>query len=238
MKEKKHLTMQDLPADDRPSEKLMHQGAAALSDAELMAVIIRSGSRHETALSLAQRLLNTLGDGANSFSGLKALRDSSIEELTAFPGIGRVKAAQLKAAMELGSRVNRNGRLTNRRQIRCPEDILDCLAPEMAVLPREELRAVLLDARNRVIRVCQIGQGGLTGAVIHPRDLFREAVKANAASLILVHNHPSGDASPSDEDIETTRRMAKMGEMMGIQVIDHLVIASSGSTSLREQGLL
>ena len=244
MEQKRHLTMLDLPEDDRPYEKLLQRGAAALSDAELIAVIIRSGSRRETALSLAQRLLHTLAEhpqpaGAKRPAALAGLLlDCSVEELMALPGIGRVKAVQLKAAVELGSRAGRNGRLSDRRQVRRPADILDCLAPEMVALPREELRAVLLDVRQRVIRVCRIGEGGLSGAVIHPRDLFREAVKANAAALVLVHNHPSGDASPSPEDIETTRRMAEIGEVMGIRVLDHLVVAGSGSVSFREQGLL
>ena len=243
----KHLTMHDLPADDRPYEKLLLKGAAALSDAELIAVIMRSGSRRETALGLAQRLLHALSDQASGADAvrdrsdtvvLRRLRDSSVEELTALPGIGRVKAVQLQAALELGSRVSRGGYLDGRRQVRRPSDVISDLGPDMAALPREELRTVLLDVRQRVIRVCRVGEGGLSGAVIHPRDLFREAVKANAAALILAHNHPSGDASPSAEDIETTRKLVEIGKMMGIQVLDHLVLAAGGSVSLREQGLI
>ena len=229
-----HLTMHDLPEDDRPYEKLLHLGAAALSDAELMAVIIRSGSAQESALALAQRLVRTMG-GQDPGPGF--LRDSSVEELMALPGIGRVKALQLKAAVELGSRAGRNGRLSARRQIRRPEDVLCFLEAEMAALPREELRIVLLDARNRVIRVCRIGEGGLMAAVIQPRDLFREAVKANAAGLILAHNHPSGDATPSAEDIATTRKISEIGEMMGIRIMDHLIVAGGGSVSFRQRGL-
>ncbi|MDW7656580.1 MAG: DNA repair protein RadC [Bacillota bacterium] len=235
MKYDHHLTMHDLPEDDRPYEKLLHMGAAALSDAELMAVIIRSGSRKESALALTQRLIRTLDEQS---AGPVFLRDSSVEELTALPGIGRVKALQLKAAIELGNRAGRTARLSARRLIKRPEDVLGFLEKDMIALPREELRIVLLDARNRIIRICRIGEGGLTAAVIHPRDLFREAVKANAASLILVHNHPSGDATPSSEDIETTRKMCEIGEMMGIRVMDHLVVASSGSVSFRQKGLL
>ena len=243
MTQSDHLTMHDLPEDDRPYEKLLHQGAAALSDAELMAVIIRSGSRRESALSLAQRMIRTLdipsdAPGSPARSGLAFLLDSSIEELTALPGIGRVKALQLKAAVELGSRVGRAGRQLDRHPIRRPSDVLGFLETEMITLPREELRMVLLDVRSRMIRICRIGAGGLTAAVIHPRDLFREAVKANAASMILVHNHPSGDATPSSDDIETTRRISEIGEMMGIRLLDHLVVAGSGSVSLRQQGLI
>jgi DNA repair protein RadC len=235
MKHDHHLTMHDLPEDDRPYEKLLHLGAAALSDAELMAVIIRSGSRKESALALAQRLIRTLDEQS---AGPAFLRDSSVEELTALPGIGRVKAVQLKAAVELGNRAGRTARLSARRLIKRPEDVLGFLEKDMVALPREELRIVLLDVRNRIIRICRIGEGGLTAAVIHPRDLFREAVKANAAALILVHNHPSGDAAPSSEDIETTRKMREIGDMMGIRVMDHLVVATSGSVSFRQKGLL
>ena len=229
-----HLTMQNLPADDRPYEKLLHQGAQALSDAELLAVIIRSGSRRENALPLCQRLLAS-GQGNR---GLGSVLDSSLEELMAQPGIGKVKAIQLKAAIEIGSRAVAESRMCNRWQIRSPDDAMLLLDQEMRSLPREELRAVLLDTRNRVIRICRISEGGLSASVVYPRDLFREAVKANAAALILAHNHPSGDASPSREDLETTRKLSEVGEMMGIKIIDHLILAASGSMSFKQKGLI
>jgi DNA repair protein RadC len=229
-----HLTMRRLPAADRPYEKMTALGPQALSDAELLAVIIRSGSRRESALALCQRLLAMDEAGR----GLSHILESSLEELMALPGIGRVKAAQMKAALEIGSRVATGSRHASRHQIRTPEDAINLLEREMRILPREELRIVLLDVRNRVIRVCRISEGGLSSSVIYPRDLFREAVKANAAALILAHNHPSGDASPSREDMETTRRLIEAGEMMGIKIVDHVILAADGCISFKQSGLI
>jgi DNA repair protein RadC len=229
-----HLTMKNLPVGDRPCEKLCQSGAHALSDAELLAVIIRSGSRTETALSLCQRLISQ----NQPDQGLALLTELSLEELTHYPGIGKVKAAQLKAAAEIGSRTTGRIRNRNRQQIRSPEEAMTMMETEMLTLPREELRAIFLDIRNRVIRICRIAEGSLSMSVIQPRDLFREAVRSNAAALILAHNHPSGDASPSREDIDTTRRLRETGDMMGVKVVDHLIIASGGSFSLLKSGLI
>lgn len=230
---KQHLIMKELPADDRPYEKLTQKGARELSDAELLAVIIRAGSRRESALALCQRLL-TLDEKKPGFA---ALQESSIEELMAIPGIGKVKAVQIKAALELAARVARTRRQPGQK-ISHPDDALVLLETDMQGLAREELRLIMLDVRNRVIRISRVSEGGLSGAVIYPRDLFREAIKANASSIILAHNHPSGDATPSEEDISTTRKIAHMGEMMGIKVVDHLILAAGGSISFRRQGLL
>lgn len=227
-----HLTMKHWPVDDRPVEKLIRHGARRLTDAELLAVVIRSGSPAATALSLAQQLLSQHTSG-----GLRSISEDSVEELMAIDGIGPVKASQILAALELGTRAQSQAHKP-RTAIRSPDDAMLLLDGEMRHLPREELRALLLDIRSRVIRTVCLSQGGLSSAVIYPRDLFREAVKANAASLILAHNHPSGDASPSKEDIETTRRLMEAGEMMGIRVVDHLIVAAGGSVSLRQLGYL
>lgn len=228
------LTMRRLPADDRPYEKMMVSGPQALTDAELMAIIIRSGSQKDTALALCQKLLAADHDR----KGLGFLQDMSLEELMAYPGIGPVKATQLKAALEIGTRAQKRDARQPRPVIRTPQDAIDLLEQEMCQLSREELRIILLDIRNRVIRVCRIAGGGLAAAVIHPRDLFREAVKANAAAMILAHNHPSGNSSPSHDDLETTRRLLDAGEMMGVKVVDHIILAAGGSTSLKQIGLI
>ena len=225
-----HLTMKHLPPDDRPVEKILHQGPSQLSDAELLAVIIRSGSREETALSLCQRLLS-------GQDGMAHLADQSLEELMQLQGIGPVKATQIKAALEIGLRISRS-RGQRGQTIKTPDDALILLDAEMRNLPREEMRLVLLDTRSRLIKMCCVSQGGLSAAVIYPRDLFREAVKANAASMILAHNHPSGDATPSQDDIETTQRIIDVGNMMGIRVVDHLILARGGSVSLKQQGYI
>lgn len=226
------LTMLSMPVDDRPYEKLLTCGAKSLTNAELLAVIIRSGSRRESALALCQRLV------AREREGLDQLQESSLEELMDNPGIGPVKAAQIKAALEIGNRAFSNNTRSRRSFIRSPQDAIGLLECDMRALPREELRIILLDVRNRVIRVSRISEGSLSSAIIHPRELFREAVKANAASVILAHNHPSGDASPSGEDLETTRRLVEAGNMMGIQVIDHIILASGGSISFKQGGLI
>ncbi len=236
MNTKDHLTMHDLPVDDRPTEKLEQLGASVLSDAELMAVIIRSGSRHETALSLTQRLIRFHADTCGQASPLGFLSDATVAELTKLPGIGRVKALQLQAAVELGRRVCRNSRSAQSERIRQPLDVLRFLEAEMADLSREELRVVLLDSRNRLIRIGTLSTGGLSAAVIQPRDLFRDAVKANAAAVILVHNHPSGDPEPSQDDLTTTAQLCQVGTLMGIRILDHLIIGRSGSVSLRQLG--
>ncbi len=232
-----HLTMRDLPADDRPTEKLYRLGAGALSDAELIAVVIRSGTRQHSALALAQRLITKLESGPQA-SALAFIRSASVEEMTRLPGIGRVKALQLKAAAELGLRISRGDRTLEQKKIQSPQDLFPFLQCQLGDLPQEQLLAVLLDTRNRIIRLSPIGSGGLNGAVLYPRDLFREAIRANAASVILVHNHPSGDPEPSKEDIDTSRRLCELGQLMGVRVLDHLIVSRKACTSLKQRGLL
>jgi DNA repair protein RadC len=211
MTSQKRLTMKTIPAADRPTEKLYRLGSRALSDAELLAVIIRSGTVHETALSVCQRLLAET-DNPSQTQGLRSLLDRSPEQLKEVPGIGTVRAAQIKAALELGNRLQTQSQTAaGRPAIRDPEDAIRLLESDMRYLPSEEFRAVLLDSRNRLIRVSQISAGTLNAAIVHPRDLFREAVKANAAALILAHNHPSGDQTPSQEDVQAPENLRRWG---------------------------
>jgi DNA repair protein RadC len=271
MPETIRLTMKSIPVEDRPTEKLIRLGPQVLSDAELLAIIIRSGTIRETALSVCQRLLNddnpqesdeslqeqvqqaersNSGDGMDHRQqqtkkktpavrlGLRRLIDLSHEELQVFCGIGKVHAAQIKAALELGNRLQSQCSMVDRKAIKTPDDAIKLLESGMRYLAREEFRTILLDIRNRVIRICPISAGTLNASIVHPRDLFREAVKANAAAIILAHNHPSGDSTPSREDIETTKRFMEIGEIMGVRVVDHLVIAQAGSVSLRQLGLI
>ncbi len=221
-----HLTLKALPIEDRPTEKLKRLGTAALSDAELLAVIIRSGTQKETALALSQRLVLSPQN----------LLESSLEELQMTSGIGQVRAAQIKAAIELGSRLQKLNSPRAEQKIRDPKDAIDLIEGEMKQLTREEFRIILLDSRHRVIKISAISMGTLNATIVHPRDLFREAIKANAAAIILAHNHPSGESEPSKEDIATTQRFIKIGEMTGIPVVDHLIIASGGSISLKQRG--
>ncbi len=227
----KKLKMKELQELERPYEKLEQYGPRELSDAELIAIQIQSGLAGRTALEIAHQLLNDL-------SGLTGLYEASLEEMCATKGIGRVRAIRLKAAFELGNRHLSSRREEIRPVLQKPADIIQLMEPELRYLSREEFHVILLDVRHRMIRKIKISRGGLTAAVVFPRDIFREAVKANAAAIALVHNHPSGDAEPSAADLESTRRLMKVGEMMGIPVLDHLIIGSNESVSMKERGLI
>jgi DNA repair protein RadC len=227
----KKLTMKELQSSERPYEKLEQQGARDLSDAELIAIQLQSGMAGTTALEIANQMLTGMG-------GLRGIYEASLEEMCQIKGIGRVRAIRLKAAFELGNRHLNSRRDEVRPVLRNPDDIVQLMEPELRYLSREEFHVILLDVRLRMIRKIKISRGGLAAAVVFPRDIFREAVKANAASIALVHNHPSGDAEPSPADLESTRKLMGLGEMMGIPVLDHLIVGSKGSISMRERGLI
>lgn len=226
--------IKDIPKAQRPYERMERDGAGILSDAELLSIVIRSGKAGENALDLSNRILGLDITGA----GLSFLQGLALEELTLIPGIGRVKAMQIKAAAEIGRRAGAQGGKTERAKVASPEDVARLLTSEMSHLPREELRVVCLDVRNRLIRTVRVSEGGLFAAVVSPRDIFREIIKVNAYSVIFAHNHPSGDPEPSKEDGESTRRMVKAGDLLGIRVLDHLVVATGGYVSLKQRGMM
>lgn len=224
------LTMKELPLGERPYEKAESQGLETLSHAELVAIILTSGRGGETAVQTAQKLLVKT-------EGLAGLLESSIEELREVPGIGRVKSIRVLAAIELGQRASSQRQLQVREPASGPDDVIRYVEASMRYLAREEFHVLLLDTRNRIIKSVRISQGGLAAAVIHPRDVFREAVRANAAAMVLVHNHPSGDPSPSTADIESTRKFSDLGKMMGIPVLDHVIVGAESSASFSRLGL-
>ena len=224
------LTMKELPVSERPYEKAERKGIGSLSHAELLAVILVSGRGGETALQVAQKVLKASG-------GLKGLLEMSPQELQDIPGIGRVKSIRTLAAVEIGQRAVAERKSEIRIEASGPDDVIKHVEATMRYLPREEFHVLLLDTRNRIIKSVKISQGGLAAAVIHPRDIFREAVKANAASIVLVHNHPSGDSSPSQADIESTRKFSELGKMMGIPVLDHVIVGAESSSSFSRLGL-
>ena len=221
MEQLNKLLMKEMPEGDRPYEKLERLGARAMSDAELLSVIIRNGTKQESALQLGQRIMSLAGE-----RGLMMLQEHSLEELMEIQGIGRVKALQIKASLELGNRTIDRARNTPRRQIKTPEDARSMLEEQLRSCPREELHMIMLDIRNRVIRTIRLSEGGLSSAVIQPRDLFREAVKANAASIILVHNHPSGDPTPSLADLKATEKLIQMSKYVDMIILDHIIIGN------------
>jgi DNA repair protein RadC len=214
---------------DRPRERLEAVGPEALSDAELLALLLRTGARGADALSTAALLLGRHG-------GLLGLARASQRELSAQAGVGPAKQATLRAAFELGRRLAARRRAPG-EALRGPADVFRHFHPTLRDAPHERFLVVLLDGRHRVLRHELVSQGTLTASLVHPREVFRPALRESAAALVLVHNHPSGDPAPSAEDREVTARLVRAGELLGIPVVDHVVVAERGYASLREGGL-
>ena len=228
--ESKQLMMKDLPASERPREKLMNHGAEALSNAELLAILLRTGTQEESVMRLAERILIEAGE-----DGLGGLAHSSIESLMKRKGVGEAKAITIAAALELGKRVA-IGDSKKRVVIHSSDDIANYMMPRLRYCDREHFYAILLNTKNHVIASPLISIGTLSESLVHPRELFKEAVNHSASSIILVHNHPSGDPSPSREDIMMTRRIIEGGRLLDIQILDHVIIGDNTYISLREQG--
>ncbi len=222
-------TIKELPEGERPRERLEHYGAASLSTAELMAIILRIGSRDENVIMLAQRLLTCYG-------GLPGLAAASFEELAGIKGVGRVKAIELKAAFELGKRLL-VAAPHERPMVKSPADAANLLLMEMGPLEQEHLRTVILDSKNHVLKVHTVYIGSLNTAMVRVGELFREAIRLNAAAVIVAHNHPSGDPTPSPEDVRVTHQIVEAGKLLNIDVLDHLVIGQQRWVSLKERGL-
>ena len=223
------LTIQDLPLRERPRERLRDHGAPALSNAELLAIILRTGTSSENALSLASRMLARFG-------GLDGLLRAGFGELCSQRGLGEAKVAQLKAALELGRRLLTT-QPEERVAVRSPEDVANLLLAEMGFLEQESLRIVLLNTKNQVLAVPEVYRGSVNTSLVRIGELFREAVRENSPALIVVHNHPSGDPTPSAEDVEVTKQMVEAGRLLDIEVLDHLVLGRQRYVSLKERGL-
>jgi len=224
------LTMKKLPADMRPRERLLKEGAGALSEIELLAILLGTGSPETTALELASLILVR-------FKNLRLLLDATVEELSEIKGVGPAKASQVKAALELARRLSHvTG--SPRPVIKSPEDAARLVMEEMRHLDREHFRALLLNTRNQVIANDKVSVGTLNSSAVHPRELFRNAIKRSAASVILIHNHPSGDATPSKEDLDITGRLCEAGKIIGIEVLDHIIIGDNKFTSFKAEGLI
>ncbi|MCJ0930725.1 RadC family protein [Virgibacillus halodenitrificans] len=224
------LMIKDVPKDDRPRERLINHGASHLSNQELLAILLGSGTKEESVMALANRVLM-------HFEGLKLLNDATIEELTAIKGIGKAKGVLILSAIELGKRMNRY-KPVERYVIRSPEDGADYVMEEMRSLHQEHFVVLFLNTKNQIIHRQTIFIGSLNASIVHPREVYREAVKRSAASIIVAHNHPSGDPTPSQEDIQVTRRLTESGKMIGIELLDHLIIGDRKFVSLKEKGYL
>ena len=219
----------DLPTGERPRERLERLGAGSLSDSELLAIVIHSGRPGTSALQLAQMMLSS-GDG------LGGVQRMSFDELCGLKGIGPAKAAQLIAAMEIGKRVT-GLPVAERPALQSPQDVARLVSFEMQSLEQEHMRVLLCDTRNRLIRMFEVYKGSLNAASVRIGEVFREAVRANAASLVVVHNHPSGDPSPSPEDVSLTHAMVEAGKLLDIEVLDHLIIGQGQYVSLKSRNL-
>jgi DNA repair protein RadC len=220
--------VRDLPSEERPRERLARHGAAALSNRELLALLVGSGGARHSALDVADDL------GA---AGLRGLAGRSLAELEGRKGLGRAKAARLLAALELGVRVASEG-CGAPASFRAPDECARYLLPRYAARPVETFGLLALDVRHRLKREAVISVGCLTSSLVHPREVFQEAVVTRAAALVLFHNHPSGDPEPSAEDVALTRRLASAGALMGIEVLDHLVLGAGRYVSLKQRGVV
>lgn len=224
------IKMKELPEEMRPREKMLKNGAEALTTAELLAVLLRTGTDSMSAVDLATFLLARSG-------GLLGLTERSAHELCEIRGIGPAKAAEIKAAVEIGRRLSCE--VSGPRQvINCPTDIYELLKERMRYYDREHFQAVFLNTKHHVLAVETISVGSLNSSIVHPRELFKNSIKRSAAALVIAHNHPSGDPSPSAEDIAITRRLVEAGNIIGIQLLDHIIIGESSFVSLKEQGII
>ncbi|WP_409297443.1 RadC family protein [Peribacillus sp. SCS-26] len=223
-----NMLMKDFPLDERPRERFIQEGARALSVQELLALLLRTGAKNESVLQLSGRLIA-------HFDGLRLLADASLEEMVSLKGIGEAKAIQILAAVELGRRIS-NLCDDDRYVIRSPGDCADYCMNDMRFLTQEHFVCLYLNTKNQVLHKQTIFIGSLNASIVHPREVFKEAFRRSAASIICVHNHPSGDPSPSREDIEVTKRLCECGKIIGIDVLDHIIIGEKKYVSLKEKG--
>jgi DNA repair protein RadC len=223
------FTVRDLPLSDRPRERLLKFGVEALNSQELLAIILGRGIKGESVLSTSQTLLKRFG-------GLKDLAQASVATLTKTKGIGLAKAAQIIAAFEIGKRIETSEK-TPQAKIKNPEDVISAVDKKLKGKKKEYFLVLLLDTRNRITDILTISIGSLDSSIVHPREVFKEAISASAASVIFVHNHPSGDTEPSEDDIKLTRRLVEVGEILGIEVLDHIIICDNNYLSMKAKNI-
>ena len=222
--------MRDLPLSERPRERLLKLGSEALSAQEILALILGRGIKGESVMVTSQKLLSRFGN-------LRGIANASVEELMQISGMGPAKTAQIKAAFELSKRLEADVGEKPRPALLSPEDVVAIVRSQLKGKKKEHFLVLCLDTRNRLINCMPVSIGSLDTSIVHPREAFKEAVSSSAASVIFVHNHPSGDPEPSKEDVELTKRLAKAGEIIGIDVLDHIVVCDKSYLSLKDKGL-
>ncbi|MDP4177211.1 MAG: DNA repair protein RadC [Bacillota bacterium] len=226
----KVIKVNDLPKNERPRERLLRYGAEVLSNSELLAIILRTGCKNEDILGLCNRILNQNG-------GINGLLNSNADEFMKLKGIGKAKASQLLALGELSKRL-KSFKSGEEYKISSPKDAADLVMEEMRHLKQECLKVLMLNTKNIVIGYNNVSLGTLNSSIVHPREVFCEAIKKSCASIIICHNHPSGDPSPSNEDINITNRIKECGKLIGIELLDHLIIGNGSFISLKEKNAI
>jgi len=231
MKENKKLTVKELPLDDRPREKLLLRGSQNLSDAELVAILLRTGKKGKSVLEIARELINSDGN-------LAMLATKSVDSLQKISGIGKDKAATLAAAFEISRRILSQAKWFSNQKVTSPQEIADIFIPLLRDDSKERFIVVCLNSSNKIIKHETISIGNLNSSVVHPREIFKVAIDCSSASIILIHNHPSGNPEPSNEDISITKKIVESGKILDIPVFDHLIIAGETYTSFVEKRLI
>jgi DNA repair protein RadC len=226
-----NFSIKNWAEDDKPREKLMLKGKSVLSDAELIAILIGSGSRNESAVDLSKRILSSVDNNLNALGKL------SLQQLTAFKGIGEAKAISIVAATELGRR-RRSEEALELAKITSSKAVFEIMQPIIGELPHEEFWVLYLNNSNKVLHKAQLSKGGMTGTVVDNRIIFKIAFEQNATSIILTHNHPSGKLVASDADIQITKKIKLAGQQLDIPVLDHIIIAEKGYYSFNDEGIL
>jgi len=228
---KNSFTVHDLPVSERPRERLAKLGSEALSSQEILALILGRGIKGESVMVTAQKLLSKYGN-------LKNLAAASFEELKQIKGIGPAKAAQIKATFELGKRLENSSSDSLKLTVKSPEDVIATARAQLKGKKKEHFLVLCLDTRNHLIKTNTVSIGSLDCSIVHPREVFKEAISSCAASVIFIHNHPSGDATPSEDDVKMTKRLIEAGEIIGIEVLDHIIVCDSEHLSMKAKKLI
>ena len=229
--EKKNYTVKDWPDEERPRERLVEHGVSCLTDAELLGIILFNGYQGKTSVDIAKELLIENG------KSLRKLDSLSYTEMSSVKGIGLAKFAQIKAALEIGKRLLRE-ESSIKKKINNASDLVDYYKPYMRDMKKEIFKLIMLDVKNKIIKDSTISEGSLTESIVHPREVLREIVRASAASVIFLHNHPSGESNPSKNDMDITERLVEACNIIGVKVLDHIILGEDNFTSFAQEGLL